>query len=764
MATSIFFNGRRIVVPQAVARIDASALASVGTAQVGIVALLGEAEGGEPLTVADANDVTQADALNDKYRSGDLKTAGLFAFDPSSDDAIPNGASRIIPVKVNPATQSAATLPDVDPKDSVDLTSRDWGLFTSQINIDVAAGTIQGKLITVIFEAVTETFDDIGGDAIMDVLYAPGADGYDTMTGAITAGFFTALATKLEAELSAEMTTPTPVGLPAGLEIVSSSAGDITQSVTIYGIAGGVAVRETVALDSVDGTTPVPTVLLTWTEVHGSVLDATAVGTVLVRVVSAGATAISMAPAVLTRGVVLPTNAPAEGVVTVTAGADAAENFTLFGVDPAGLPVQEVFDLTSGATTPVVGAVVFARIDVEGLGGLTGGGAASASISVNAVATSNAVFDTVQKLVDRLNALDGFTANGLVSNLTTFLVADADYTAAVSIHAASADFFADLFFFIDILNTSSQLVTAARAVGATSVPANTAIPVFLAGGIEGVTTITEWTTAFSLLRKRRANIVVALSRDPAVHSLQLSHLVDRAGEIARIAGEANGYAGHADTDDAALDLATLKSEIQVLQSRHMSHIIQRIERFDPDTGLATFYPSYIHGAIAAGMQAGSPIGEPLTRKRPTATDLEDGPDWSIENNVDELIDAGAMVAEKVDGVGIRYVRSNTGHLADDNVVFSEMSANESANTAIFEFRRSMELQVGKRALNGTIATIKSLAQDTLERLVTDEIIVAFKSLAVEQIGDVFPVSVEIAPVVPVNFIPIVVHLVAVRAA
>lgn len=759
MATSIFFNGRRIVVPQATARIDASALAAVSPSSVGIVALIGEAEGGEPLTVADANDVTRADALRDKYRSGDLKTGGLFAFDPSSDDAVPGGAQRIIPVKVNPSTKATATLPDGDPKDSVDLTSNDWGLFTNQINIDVAAGTVKGKLITIVFEDTTETFDDVGGDAIMDVLYTPGADGYDTMTGAITAAAFTAAATKAEAGLDTELTTSTPVGLPAGLEAVSSSAGDTTQQLTVYGLVGTTATRETITLN---GTTAVPTTVLLWDKVLGAQLDVAAVGTVTLRVAGAGATALTLAPAVLTRGIVVPTNTPADGVATVSIDVDTALDVALFGVNDTGSNAQERFDMTTGNTTPVVGTVDLARIDVMALGDTAA--ARTVTVTINAVATSNSVFNTVQKLVDRLNSLSGFTANALVSNATTFLVADADYATAVSLTGTAADFFGDLFAFISAINDGSQFVTAARAAGATGVPANVGDPIFLTGGSEGTTTITQWQSAFSLLRGRRANIIVPLTRDPAVHSLLLSHLVDRAGEIARSAGEANGYVGHADTADAALALATLKSEVVVLQSRHLSHLAQRIERFDPDTGLATLYPSYIHAAIAAGMQAGSPIGEPLTRKRPTATDIEDGPDWTIADNVDELIDAGIMVAEKVDGIGIRYVRSVTGHLADDNLAFSEMSANESANTATFELRRALELMVGKRALNGTVPTIKSLAQDTLERLVTDEIIVAFRALQVEQVGDVFPVSVEIAPVVPVNFIPITVHLVAVRAA
>ncbi len=93
-----------------------------------------------------------------------------------------------------------------------------------------------------------------------------------------------------------------------------------------------------------------------------------------------------------------------------------------------------------------------------------------------------------------------------------------------------------------------------------------------------------------------------------------------------------------------------------------------------------------------------------------------------------------------------------------------MSANAAANTAIFELRRRLELKVGQRGIRGSAAVIKSIAQAELEELLKDDIIVAFQGLSVEQIGDTFPISVQIAPVLPINFIPVTVHLVAVRVA
>lgn len=759
MATSIFFGGRRINIPGAYSVIDASSLAGVSPGAVGIVALIGTAEGGKPLSVdSEFSDATRPEKIIQRYRSGDLRIAGQFAFDPSNDDAIPGGAQRVVAVKVNPATQSEATLADDNAVDAAELLSVDYGQFTEQISIEVAAGTAQGKKYTIVFEGTTEEFDNVGGSAIFDALYTPGAEGFDTAIGTLNATNFTVASTKAELGLDTERAADIPA--PGVVDVVSSAVGDTTQSITIYGLnALNVPIKEVIALN---GTTNVQGALA-FTSITGVRLSAAAVGTITVSDFPVTTTLFSLAPAVLTRGLVLTTNTPAAGVATVSIDVDTAVDVVVRGLNANGVEVAERFDMTTGNTTPVVGVVAFASIIQIELGDVPA--ARTITLSINAVNTSHSVFTTVQRLVDKLNTLDGFTANALASNATTFLMVDADYNVAPARPAPSllvaASFYADLFALIEAVSEGSAFIDVSRSTGGSLPPANTVGPVFLQGGSEGVPTITEWQTAFNLLKKRRVNIIVPLTSDAAVHALLASHLVQRAGKLR---SEANGYVGLGDVDDEADTKSNIKSRIQSLGTRHISATGQEPKRFHPDTGEAVFWPPYMFAAIAAGMQAGSPIGEPLTHKRPAVTAIRQHSSWTVEDDAEEMIDAGLMMAENVDGLGIRWIRSITTHLADDNVVFTEMSANESANTAVFEFRRAMEQRIGQRGLSGSLASIKGLAQDVLERLIDDEIIVAFKSLTVEQIADVFPISVEIAPVLPVNFIPITVHLVAIRAA
>jgi len=755
MPTAIFFNGRRIVRPGAYSKIDASALASVSPAATGIVALIGTAEGGKPLSVvSEDSDHTRPETVLTRYRSGNLRTAGQFSFEPANDEAVPGGAQRLVCVKVNPATQATATLFDSTPVASVLLTSKDYGAFANQINVEVGSGTTQGKRITVRFEATTEDFDDVGGFDTLSLTYP-------AVVGQWASATLESLATSLRVNLTRSLSgldseRSADIPAPGVVRVVSTNAADTTQQITVYGLSTLFApVSETLTLN---GTTPV-----VGTQVFQSVTaarkSAATIGTATVEDSPFTTTLFSTAPAVLTRGLASVTDmtvgsALAIAIDVLTAGANAVFR----GKTAANADIAVRADLS--AAVPATAA--FSRITQIELGDVP----AARTVTVAGDLTfAHSVYNTVQKVLDAINNITGYTATSEVANPTTFLPSDFDRTIApVSATPGPAALSADLFYFIDKLNEESAFVGGARLGSplGVSVPANTAAPVFLGGAVEGVPSITEYQQAFTLLKKRRVNTIVPLTGDPAVHALLLSHLIERAGKLR---SEANGYVG---LENVALDgppsLSRIKSLIQVIQSRHISALAQEPQRFDPDSGEATFYPTWMLAAISAGMQAGSPVGEPLTRKKPLVTDFRQDSTWTSEDNGDELLDAGLMFLEKVDNVGIRFVRSLTTYIADDNVVFSEMSANESANTAVFRLRTNLDRRIGSRGLRGTVAAIKSLANDELSRMRDEEIIVDFRNLQVEQVGDVFPVSVEIAPVLPVNFIPITVHLVATRAS
>ncbi len=755
MATAIFFNGRRITRPGAYSEIDASELATLGPSPTGIVALIGTAEGGAPLSVAvEDSDHSRSGTVLKRYRSGDLRVAGSFAFQASVDEATPGGAQKLVCVKVNPALQSEVTLDDADGNDSVLITSSDYGLFTAQISIAIAAGTTIGRKITVVFEDKTETFDDVGGTGIYSLQYTAGSNGYGAVTLAVSSTQSLVTATKAVAGLSTDRVNE--MSSTQAVEVVSSNAGDTTQILTVYGITAlGVPLKETISLN---GVTPVEGLSL-FAQVTAAKLSASCAGTVTVRTADGITTLFTFLTTVLTKGLSILTNAGFAGVGTIAVDATAANsNVVVRGTTAAGAEVAVRLDsgasLSQSLTTAMASVKNITHIEL-------GDVAAARTITLTTtIGVTHAAYRTVQRQVDRFNAITGLTATSIVSNPTTFDVVDADYEVAASILGTAVTIYADLNALVEKLNNESLYVDAERVTGASKKPAIAAAQ-FLTGGVEGTTTITQWADALTLLKRRRVNIIVPLTEDAAVHALLADHLVLRAGKLR---SEANGYIGIGTADGAGETMSNIKAQIIALSTRHISAISQEVKRYDVDTGDATWFPPYIFAAIAGGMQAAASVGEPMTKKKPFALDIRQDASWTVEDNDEEMIDAGLMFAEKDDTKGIRWVRSITTHLADDNAAFCEMSANTAANYAVYELRRRLELKVGRKGLSGSAAAIKGLAAAVLADMIDDEIIVAWQALLVEQIADAFPVQVQMAPVLPINFIPVTVHLVSVRVA
>lgn len=153
-----------------------------------------------------------------------------------------------------------------------------------------------------------------------------------------------------------ELYKTTAVGLaftnqPAndGIEIVSASAADTTQSITLYGTTQGTdtVVAETVTLN---GTTAVATVKTDWGLLLGYELSASCAGTVTVREASGNATISTITTGLLSKGVEtvsledLPTTPP----VLVASGA-TTKQIGVAGTDLSGAVAYDSQALT-GAT------------------------------------------------------------------------------------------------------------------------------------------------------------------------------------------------------------------------------------------------------------------------------------------------------------------------------------------------------------------------------------------------------------------------------
>jgi len=768
-ATTIFFNGRVISVPGSYSEVDASGLEQVGLGAAGIVAVLGTGEGGRPVSDIDEPKdfirINKPEKMRSIFRSGDLREVGDMLFAPSKDPDVPGGAVEVVAMKINPATQSAAVMTNAQ-GDALDLLSRDYGAFTEQINVSVGDGTNKGKLVTIAFEDVTEAKDDLGGDELFKLTYEKPTGGWDTMTAqVVSGGAIECEATRAVAGLATDVLAPVTA---SKVEILSASGADVGMQVTLYGLDGTAAAKREVL--TLDGTNVVEGSQV-WGagDLLGVKIVGTTAGAVTVRIFGAGATIFTVPAGVdpvqgLAKGVAMYVSG-----TPVTMAPDAAvaadRDVILVGTDASGAVQLEKFTITlAGGTTPVVGLGNFSTITAIVLGDLEV--ARTLTISAQAAKASPLTQTTLQKAADYFNGrniptVGGFTLD-LVTAMLLFKLEDLDaMPSAVSIlDPANPSFYADLWAIKYWINQNSALISAEYSSGASGGALdNTTAPVFLSGGSEGTPLQDHWQKALNLLKKTRVNTVVVLTPNPAIHAILDAHCAYMSG-IGR--SERDGVVGVADsiTGDV-VNKDSVKSAIVDLNTFHLRAVAQAIERYNTAGERQEFGPPFL-AAIVAGMQAGSPVGTSLTFKYANVLSFRQSNTWNPTDDAEEMVQAGLCFLESVEGVGRRWVRNVTTHLSSSNIAYTEASVAEAWKYSTFQFRTNMEYAVGKKGFSGTVNAGKSVAINTLGLLVDATILTAYRSLDIELIVDVMEVSVEVAPVIPINFVKNTIHLVTIR--
>lgn len=842
-ATSIFFNGRVISVPGSYSQVDASGLETVGLGAAGIVAVLGTAEGGKPVSaISEVQDFVRFNSpekMRLAYRKGQLREVADMLFAPAKDPDILAGAQEVVAMKVNPATQSTTTLL-AGASEVMTLTSIDYGAFTAQINVEVQTGSSKGKSLTIKLEGRTETVDNLGGDAVATLQYDGGTYGYNTAVAKVNdAGDITVTATRSGAGKSGEIVGVTnnavefagsnQTGSSASLAVVSgtvtatgltgmtanhvgrsitisgaSNAGnngtftiasfvsatsvtwvnlnavnegagftwtvsDAGLKVTLYGIAGGLAAQET--LTHAGATTVTSTTV--W-DADGllavSVSQSPVAGSIVFKNSPGGSTVATVAVGQVGRGGLICENAFVDSAsVDLKLSAAGTPVVALFGKNAAGAVVKELVTM-SGPSTVTSVASTYAELTMIAVGNVAGGTTLTAT--VRAAKTTNAVqstllkvksyFDSKTKLVSS-TTLKGFIFT-LLTGQTSLAPSNLDIIAGTGLNImapATGNLTADLYAMAAWINQNSQLVTAVVPANAPAVPDNTPAPVFLAGGTEGVALFSHYQQALNLLKKVRVNSVVDLSGDPAVAAALDAHCAYMGG-IGR--SERDGFVGLLNNAQTDVPSKTeIKSQIVDLNSRHIRATGQAITRYNTSGEKEEFASPFL-GAILAGAQAGSPVGTSLTFKYMNVLSFRQHSSWNPTDDAEEMIQSGLCFLENKEGVGRRVMRNVTTFLASSNIAFVEGSVNNAVNYAVYNFRTAMEFAVGKRGFAGTLAAARGVAVGTLGLLVDNTVITSYRSLSIELVVDVMDVSVEIAPVIPINFVRTTVHLVTVAQA
>lgn len=370
-----------------------------------------------------------------------------------------------------------------------------------------------------------------------------------------------------------------------------------------------------------------------------------------------------------------------------------------------------------------------------------------------------ASFKTIQQLVDRINIVPGFTASVLDGNGEKPAYNGLDYVTAQSVKTTTYTATANLQAIVDWLNGVGEgYVTATRKAAVGTVPANVDWT-YLTGGSDGVVTNTEWGDAFSTLQTEDVQWVVPLSSEPAIHAMADTH-VAYMSNVARMERRAFvGMAAGTSDVNAILAAKAINSDRTALV--HMG-------AYDYDqAGDLVLMPPYIVAALLGGAFAGVNPGTALTNKALKVRGLE----RKLRNptDTDALIDGGVLCLEDTKK-GYKVVKSISTWLSNDNYNRVEISTGAAVDFVARNVREALSDFIGTRGNPDTLVLAVERVKSTLKELarpepmgpgviVGDEINPAFRNITAEIEGDVMRVEFECSPVIPINYIPVVIHAV-----
>lgn len=304
---------------------------------------------------------------------------------------------------------------------------------------------------------------------------------------------------------------------------------------------------------------------------------------------------------------------------------------------------------------------------------------------------------------------------------------------------------------------------------------------FLTGGTLGRTLQADITSGFNALQKVRVNTVVPLfSRDSgsvvsdlltdsnsvwtidSVHASLKTHLALMSNIKNR--NERNGFASLKDT------FAASKTTISNLAAFRISCAIQDVKVLNSE-GSLVFLEPWANACVAAGLQAGAPVGEPMTLKFGNVSGIRHDSDlmtattrtedFDPNTQFDEAIDFGILFMENPPEGGFRYVVGNTTYGKDSSFIFNRISVIYAADTFAYNLRRSLVNAFGGVSQsNVSPETVRNYFTDFAADARVEGWIVAddtndgrgWKNLTVEVDGSTFNLSVIITPAQGVDFL------------
>lgn len=174
MAIQTSFAGANILKPGAYSQTTVNLSGGFPLAATGIVAIVGEADGGAPGSDDGVQTFTSEDiaSLIAKYVSGPIVDAARILVAPAKDSRVPNGASLIRVYKTNDSSAASLNLANAAPVTLFTVTSRNFGSDQNLITVKVDAGVAPAaRVITIQKGTQKEVLSENPNATILTIQY-----------------------------------------------------------------------------------------------------------------------------------------------------------------------------------------------------------------------------------------------------------------------------------------------------------------------------------------------------------------------------------------------------------------------------------------------------------------------------------------------------------------------------------------------------------------------------------------------------------------
>jgi hypothetical protein len=603
--------------------------------------------------------------------------------------------------------------------------------------------------------------DRVSGKPSAVILISPNAStqAFKVLLGTSAIGSSSGNSATIKARAYGEVGNRTTLSIAAAAGTTDTKLRDMTVSrdgvsETFTKLGSGPVVELKVEGNALYGTGDVE---LTYTRTGGLQLDQTLQGAPASALSGTGSsfTTAFGAGATLLTSDVLKINCAGNASI---AGTDT-HTVTVTGLNELGAATTETLGFSSGDDAKTTTAK-WSQIT-----SIAGAAAASGATTFTFVPRYTVGPSALAKVSDLVDLINSFSANGLsattvnpaaldfpFNKLDDFTTTDINVDSTPGAGVASS-FRADLYQTVSVINGKSALVSIAEETTPKAGPLNAISTTLASGTQEAAPAGSSWETALTVLRNKTLDpqVIVVMSTDQAIAKSARAHCAYMAGVGAN---ECNVWVGQPSL--AALGDSTtassLVANVNALNSRHVSTVFQDI--FIEDAlGESSWFPPQWTALMLAGIQAGTDIGIPMTRKLANVLNVRQNANINLSNDIETLLQHG-LVTLMPSTLGFQVERSVTTYLTTDNAVFSEVSANESVNTSIRDLRAYLDSIIGDPNVSTTKGRIKSTVLARLEKQVETDIIKAFQgdSVEVEDLGDRYRVKYVAAPVFPINFV------------